>query len=168
MTVWPRTQQKRERAYARYAHCFVFSHHLLITTPSQPFRRDGRRRRPVPHLNDEEGCPFLSHRKLPINVMRGCPPRRLSSFNAPRAVPLAVSFQQRDEGPSPSLSLSFQCNVTRGCPPRRLSFQHRRGAVPLAVSLLPTQRDEGLSPSPSLSFQHRREVVPSSSLLSTR
>ncbi len=85
------------------------------------------------------GCPFLSHRKLPINVMRGCPPHRLSSFNAPRAVPLAVSFQQRDEGPSPSLSLSFQCNVTRGCPPRRLSFPHRRGAVPLAVSLLSTQ-----------------------------
>jgi len=87
------------------------------------------------------GCPFLSHRKLPINVMRGCPPRRLSSFNAPRAVPLAVSFQQRDEGPSPSLSLSFQCNVTRGCPPRRLSSSNatRRGAVPLAVSLLSTQ-----------------------------
>ncbi len=73
--------------------------------------------------------------------MRGCPPRRLSSFNAPRAVPLAVSFQQRDEGPSPSLSLSFQCNVTRGCPPRRLSSSNatRRGAVPLAVSLLSTQ-----------------------------
>src|SRR6266545_1903565 len=126
MTVWPRTQRKRERAYARYAHCFVFSHHLLITTPSQPFRRDGRRRRPVPHLNDEEGLPLLITSKTPHQCDEGLSPS-------------PSLFFQRAEGCAPRRLSPFN-NTMRGCPPRRLSSSNatRRGAVPLAVSLLST------------------------------